>query len=41
MHMSKATGNVTGSLPKNELSLQMFPKPIVVKFRCTYFPEHL
>ena len=39
--MSKATGHVPGSLPNNELSLDMFPKLIVVKFRCTYFPEHL
>ena len=39
--MSKATGHVLGSLPKNELSLHMFPKLIFVKSRYTYFPEHL
>ena len=39
--MSKAVGNVPGSLPKNGLSLHMFPKLMAVKFRCTYFPEHL
>ena len=38
--MSKATGHITGSLPKNDFSLHMFAKLKVVKFRCTYFLEH-
>ena len=39
--MGKATGLAHTVKPKNELSLHMLPKLIVVKFSGTYFPEHL